>query len=108
MKNLKFAPLLRELILKWEKTTTWRINDDKDIRLWDKIDLLWWAWEEPFAKAQVTNVKITTFWKITFEDIEWHEKFDTHEEMLKTYSSYYNIEVTNETELKIIKFKILD
>ena len=35
MKTLKFRKELSELILKKEKTTTWRIFDDKDIKQGD-------------------------------------------------------------------------
>jgi hypothetical protein len=122
MKTLKFAPLLRELILKWDKTTTWRINDDKDIQIWDKLSLCWWiieksskiitseSWEilNVFAEAIIISTNISTFWNLTPEDFEWHEKFSTHEEMLETYSKYYKINVHNNTELKIIKFKLIE
>ena len=107
MKTLKFTQPLSELILKWEKNSTWRINDDKDLKLWDKVLFLTWPILHEFAQWIIAFVKVTTFGNITPEDMDWHEKFSSNKEMLATYSKYYNIEVTNETELKIIRFKLI-
>lgn len=107
MKTLKFAHPLPELILEWEKTTTWRINDDKDFQVWDEV--IFYSretWLE-FAQAKIVDVKITTFWKLDENDYNWHEKFESEKEMYATYSKYYNLEVAPETEVKIIKFVLI-
>ena len=52
MKTLKFRKNLSELILKNEKTTTWRIFDDKDIQIDDIIEFLVWETKEQFAVAR--------------------------------------------------------
>ena len=107
MKSLKFAKPLPNLILRGEKTTTWRINDDKNLSENDKIILLDASTKEEFSKAIITHVKETTFGNLTHQDWEGHEKFESEEEMYKTYSKYYSCEITPETPLKIIKFKLL-
>lgn len=107
MKTIKFSPPLPELILTWEKTTTWRINDDKDFQVWDQVSLLTQPECKEFAQAKLTEVRMTTFWKLSSEDYDGHEEFESEEQMKEVYKKYYNIEITPETPLKIIKFKLI-
>lgn len=44
---------------------------------------------------------------VTEEDYVGHEKFESQEEMLKTYKKYYGDKVTLDTVVKIIKFKLI-
>jgi hypothetical protein len=106
MKTLKFAPPLPEMILSWQKNTTWRITDDKNISVWDIIECFD-IQKKKFATIQVTKVKNTTFWNLDEEDKNWHEKFETDEIMYKTYETYYNKKITPQTEVKVVKFKII-
>jgi hypothetical protein len=55
----------------------------------------------------VVSVKETAFGKLTDEDKEGHEKFNSDDEMYRTYSRYYGLTIKPETELKIIRFKLL-
>lgn len=107
MKTLKFRKNLSDLILLGEKTTTWRLFDDKDIQVGDKLSLLVWETKEEFNKAIVTEVKEKQFKNLTENDWQGHEKFENDKEMYKTYSKYYNQPVTENTIVKIIKFKLL-
>ncbi len=106
IKTLKFSSPLPELIKRWEKTSTWRLFDDKDIKTWDKIDLIERDTNLKFADALITSVKTLKFKDLSFEDLEWHEKFDSTEEMYETYTNYYKTKVDWNTELKIIRFMI--
>lgn len=106
MKKLRFAEPLPGLVLSGEKNTTWRINDDKEISAGDELSLCFDDKSE-FARAIVTRVNETTFQNLSDEDKERHEKFISDEEMLETYSKYYNMQVGLETEVKVIKFKLL-
>lgn len=106
MKRLKFAEPLPGLVLSGKKDTTWRINDDKDLICNDELSCCYVNGNE-FAKAKIIWTKETTFKSLTKEDLEGHEPFNSEKEMLGTYSGYYNIEVTPETRLKVIKFKLV-
>lgn len=106
MKRLKFSEPLPEKILNGEKDTTWRINDDKNIMVNDILSLCHKDGTE-FAKAEVIKVKETTLGNLTDDDKKGHESFKSDEEMYKTYSAYYKTQVTSETKVKIIKFKLL-
>ncbi|EKE26258.1 MAG: hypothetical protein ACD_4C00354G0004 [uncultured bacterium (gcode 4)] len=107
MKTLKFYHPLPEMILSWKKDITWRIEDEKNIQVWDELSFLSRPELVEFAKAKVLNVNCTKFWELKEEDIEWHEKFESEEEKYKNYSNYYKTEITPNTELKVIKFKLI-
>lgn len=106
MKKLHFTDPLVKLILAGEKTTTWRINDEKDIAVGDELSLRN-SKQDEFARVKVISVKETTFEKLLPEDKDTHEKFKSDEEMYQTYSRYYDIVVTPKTEIKVIRFKIM-
>jgi len=105
MKILKFSEPLPELILNGKKDTTWRVTD-YNIKDGDQLSLCHNNGEE-FAKAEVLRVKKTTFGELTEEDKKGHEKYKSDEEMYKTFSGYYNRPITSQTELFIIKFKLI-
>ncbi len=107
MKTLKFRKNLSELILKNEKTTTWRIFDDKDIKQGDVMQFLVWETKEVFANAKIINVIEKKFKDLNEQDLEGHEKFASKEEMYATYSTYYNKTVDDNTLVKIIKFELI-
>ncbi len=107
MKTLKFRKNLSELILKNEKTTTWRIFDDKDIKQGDVMQFLVWETKEVFANARIINVIEKKFKDLNEQDLDGHEKFASKEEMYATYSTYYNKTVDENTLVKIIKFELI-
>jgi hypothetical protein len=106
MKQLKFAEPLPELVLSEKKISTWRINDKRGIVDGDELSLCHNDGRE-FARAIAVKVYETTFGKLNNDDKDGHEDFSSDEEMYAVYSRYYNISVTPETNLKIIKFKVL-
>ncbi len=107
MKTLKFAEPLPDLILSHEKNTTWRIEDEKYLSVNDIVSCLKKNDLLEFAKIKIISVKDTTFAHLSFEDKDGHEKFSSDDEMYKTYSMYYSMDVTPETELKVVKFQLL-
>ena len=107
MKTLKFADPLPSLILSGEKNTTWRIEDEKYLSVNDIVSCLKKTDLSKFAKIKIISVKETTFEYLSTEDKEGHEKFESNDEMYRTYSKYYSMEVKPETELKVIKFMLL-
>ena len=107
MKTLKFRKELSELLLKNEKTKTWRLFDDKDIRQGDIMKFLIWENKEVFANAKILDVVEKKIKELNEQDWDGHEKFETMEEMYTTYSKYYNKEVNENTVVKIIKFELI-
>ena len=107
MKTLKFKEKLSKLILSGEKTTTWRLFDDKDLQVGDEISFLVKETLEEFAKARLIEVKENVFGNLTADDFDGHEKYSSLEEMYQTFSKFYQRDVDKNSPVKIIKFELL-
>ncbi len=106
-KTLKFKNELGEMILAGKKDVTWRIFDDKDLKVGDELILINKDTGENFGNAIIESVREREFRDITESDYIGHEKYDSIEEMLKTYQGYYGDKVNWDTTIKIIKFKLI-
>jgi hypothetical protein len=105
VKQLKFATPLISLILSGEKTSTWRLFDDKDLRPGDMFEILEQGTLRSFGLAEITSVTEKPLGELNEEDKKGHEKFANDEEMYATYKNYYQQEVTPQTMIKLIFFK---
>lgn len=106
MKTLKFMPHLAEMILRGEKTCTWRFFDEKGLQIGDKITFINKKSGEVFGTAKIMECYPKTFGTLSDEDYIGHEGFTSEEEMYKTYRSYYpDREVGPDTELKVVRFE---
>lgn len=109
MKQMKFAADLVRLIISGEKTSTWRLWDDKDLSTGDIVEFIKRPELTAFAKAKLTKVVSKTLSGITDKDKKGHEDVgETPEEMYKIYAKYYGKEVDGSTPVKIIQFEILE
>ncbi len=109
MKTLKFKPDLVSKVLDGSKTTTWRIDDDKDLQEGDEIVFLNSDTKEKFAKAKIVYVRSKKLGEVEEQDFdEGHERYESKEAMIESYRSYYGKDVTLDSDLKIIKFAILE
>ncbi len=113
MKTLKLDHKLAELIRSGQKTSTWRLYDDKDISVNDDIELLdkvdpqdpgTWS---SVGTARVDRVVEKRLGDVSDADFEGHEAFLSREDMLKTYRFYYGPQVTYETPIKMIHFSLV-
>lgn len=114
MKTLKLNHTVAEALRKNAHSSTWRIYDDKDIRVNDKIELIDKvdphkpeSWRS-VGTARVDAVEEKRLEDFTKTDLKAHSFFGTHEEMLKTSRSYYGSSVSFETPVKIIRFTLLE
>lgn len=108
-KQLKFRDYLVPLVLSGEKDVTWRLFDEKNIQINDKIDLINCKTEKRFATGIILEVREKKFEEINENDLVGHEKFNDKEIMLKTYQTYYGDDRVNwKTIVKIIKFKLIN
>lgn len=105
MKTLKFKPHLVDKILKGEKTSTWRLFDDKDLQIGDELEFINKETLKPFGYAKITSLKVKTLGTLTDEDWIGHEKFPSEEDMYIEYKKYYGDNVNKNTEVKIIIFE---
>ncbi|HPH78513.1 MAG TPA: ASCH domain-containing protein [bacterium] len=107
MKTLKFRASLSQLILRGQKNSTWRLFDDKDLSIGDRLSLLVWETGHEFVRAKIVDVRVTTLGKLTAADWDGHEKFPDLATMYRTYSQYYHQPVDASTEVKIIRFQLI-
>jgi len=105
MKQLKFAPHLRDIILSGEKTATWRLGNDYDIQTGDIVSFVGDGSE--FAKAKITSYKEVSFANMTEEDKMGHEQYASDEEKYAAFKGYYGLEVGPDTPVKIFKFSLI-
>jgi len=107
MKTLKFRSHLVKEILEGRKTTTWRLFDNKDLQVGDGLEFLNAETLEKFAEAEITGIKQKKLGEIEDSDYEGHKKYGSQEEMLEHYRNYYGDKVDLDTEIKIIRFKLV-
>ncbi len=107
MKTLKFMPNLVPLVLSGEKTSTWRLFDDKDLAVGDELSLINRSTNDEFTKAIITKTEEKKLKDLTTDDFEGHERYESNDEMYKTYKSYYGDKVNENTIVKMIDFKLL-
>lgn len=105
-KSLKFEDHLASLIISGEKTTTWRLFDDKDLQVGDIVSLIDNDKDEIFGEAEIVKITEKPFGDITDEDFEGHEKFESKEKMYETYKGYYGDRVNSDSIVKTVKFKL--
>ena len=107
MKTIKFADELVNLILNGEKTTTFRLFDDKNLSVGDKLEFLRASDSKVFAHAKITKVYEKRFKDLSDEDYKGHEKYESTEQALATFRKYYGDSITPETVVKIVRFRLL-
>ena len=109
MKTLKFVTELIPLILSGEKTSTWRLFDDKDLQVGDELSFINRTTGEEFSRARIISVMEKTFRMLEASDFDTHERYESRKEMFEVYRSrpYYGDRVTEDTTIKIINFELL-
>ncbi len=111
MKSLKLDHALAQLVLAGRKSSTWRVNDDKDLRvndvvqLVDKVDATDPASWRVIGEALITSVLEKQFVAVDQADMDEGEHYESLEKMLEVFRNYYGPQVNGETPVKIIRFK---
>lgn len=104
MKTLKFRPELVKKIISGEKTSTWRIFDDKNLTIGDELTFINKETLEIFGYAKITSLYEKTLGTLSDDDWKGHERFSSEEEMYETYRKYYGEGVNKNTKVKILTF----
>lgn len=110
MKKLKLDHKVSELVMKGTVTSTWRLFDDKDLSVNDRVLLI--DKVDPDESDTWRNIGVATIDRITQKRLEDVTELDSvgvegyasKEAMLSTYQKYYGPEVTWQTPVKIIHF----
>lgn len=110
MKTLKLDHELAQQIASGQKTSTWRMYDDKDIsvndeiQLIDKIDAHNRTTWRPIGIATVNTVVQKRVGELTLEDMEDYEEHESMDRLLEVFRGYYGSDVTEQTPIKLIQF----
>lgn len=110
MKTLKFDHELARQILAGEKTSTWRLFDDKDlsvnddVKIIDKIDPERPETWKVIGIARITMVVQKRLGDVESADFEGHTHYQSKHEMLKEFQQYYGSDVNFDTVVKIVRF----
>lgn len=104
MKTVKFRSYLAEMILRGEKTTTFRLFDDKDLKEGDTLEMMIWGTQEVFVHAKVTSAYDKKLGELTTDDFTGHEPYADEAAMYAAFREYYGDHVGPETTVRIVRF----
>lgn len=110
MKKLKLDHELAQAVLRGDKTSTWRLFDDKDLTVNDQIEFIDkvkpdepQSWQV-IGSGQITRIIEKRLGDITDEDYEGHERHESPEARLQDFRKHYGDNVSHDTPVKIIHF----
>lgn len=92
--------------MKGKKTTTWRLFDDKNLKSKDKLELIDRDSDESFGKAVIIDIQEKKIKDLTDQELKNHG-YASLGDMLDSHRVYYGHRVNLQSEVKIIKFKLL-
>ncbi len=110
MKQLKFEHQFAKAIKDGLKTATFRVNDDKDLRVGDIVELVDkvegdkpTTWEIP-GKLKIENMQLIPLSELTEDQLSQAESFDSIDEMVQTFRRFYGEHVSMSTPILVLKF----
>lgn len=103
-KQLKFAKELVPLVISGEKTSTWRLYDDKDLQVNDVLDLVDASTGEVFSGAVITAIQEKTLGEISPNDFAGHGKPQSTDELVLGFKRMYGENVRIDTPVKLVDF----
>lgn len=95
------------LVLSGKKYVTWRMFDEKSLKVGDRLIMIDRGTNKEFAQADILDIYEKKFGDIDKKDFKGHEEFKTKKEMVDTYNFYYDGKVKPDTKVRIIKFKLI-
>ncbi len=104
MKTLKFATHLIPQLLSWEKTSTWRLFDDKDLSIWDELEFKKSEDNDIIGYGAITSLTEKPVRDINENDYSGHEEFRDTKEIIQNLRKYYGETVDENSIVKIIHF----
>ncbi len=112
MKALKFSHDIATDIKEGKRSTTWRMYDDKDTHVGDRLELVDKidprdpsTWEH-FAIATITQIVEKRLGSVEASDYELETDQMSPEDLLLTFQKYYGPQVTFDTPLRIMTFSV--
>jgi ribonuclease HI len=113
MKTLKLDHLYAKQVIEGSKTSTWRIDDDKDIKVNDEINLIDKvnpkipsSWHS-IGIARVDVITEKRLGSISDSELAIDDSFKSKDSMLKYFKGRYGTQVTFDTPVKMVMFTLL-
>jgi hypothetical protein len=103
MKTLKFAPDLVQKIISGEKTSTWRLFDDKDLQAGDDLLFINKETGGQFGSAKIKSLVTKTLGSLTEGELVEHS-YQSADDMYLNLRKYYGDEIDENSEVKILTF----
>lgn len=110
MKILKLNHEVAQLVLAGKKTSTWRLFDDKDLSVNDKVEFIdkvdpsnpdTWT---TIGLATITELRSKRLEAISKEDVQGYEQYRDPEIMYAELRKFYGSHVDSQTPVKVIYF----
>lgn len=107
-KTIKFASNLIPLILKGEKTLTYRYGDKYNhLTKGDIVDVYDASSNELSCQIEILSNTISTFDNLQY-DAKGHEKYTSKEEMRNIFAGYYQRRIFDNELLLVIEFRLVN
>lgn len=106
MKQLKFRSHLIDKIKRGDKTTTWRLFDEQELKPGDKVACVETESGEKFADIEILSCAEKSVKDLSPEDIRTNN-YNDKEQALTVLKKYYAHPITDDTAVKIVTFKHL-
>lgn len=106
-KQLRFTPDLIRLIENGQKTSTWRLWDDKNLIKGDIIEIIEAGTNKSHGFAKLIDVVEKELGSLSEVDRRGHEAYKSDKEMFREFEKFYQRQVNANTLVKIIRFKRL-
>jgi ribonuclease HI len=110
VKQLKFEHHFAESIIKGDKIATFRVNDDKDLRIGDKVQLVDKVdsnhpktWLIP-GELIINDIASVPLEELSKDQMSQAESFDSLDEMIQTFRRFYGEHVSLSTPILVLKF----
>ncbi len=110
LKSLKLDHKLAQLVASGNKTSTWRLKDDKNLSVNDEIELIDKVdAEKPetwlkIGLAKIDRVTEKRLGELSDSDFSGHETYQSTEEMMNVYRGYYGDDIDSNTPVKMLDF----
>lgn len=107
MKIVKFSPQLISSLLSGEKTSTWKLFDDKNLSIHDELELRNSENWDIIGYGKIEKLIEKKIFEVNSEDQKWHDEIKLPEEIVADLQEYYWDSVRLDTIIKIIHFSFL-
>ncbi len=110
MKVLKLDHLLAQKVVRGEKRSTWRLFDDKQLSVGDVVSFIDKVDPEDESTwhsvgcGVINTIVEKRLRDIDKNDYDGHDSYESQNELVSTFKSYYGDKVTLDTPVKIIYF----